>query len=120
MKKILVLLSLIYFISCSTEYCANVKEIKEENDCLKSIVEKETDNCCLIVVQDKGVNVNACAEFDKSYTLEQIEASLTKQYSEAGQTFVSLKCPSDQGTAPTPANGSYLRTGLLLLVTFLL
>ena len=126
MKKVLVLLSLIYFISCVTEYCNKVEVIESADDCLTSQVEKETDNCCFLIVNDKGVNVNACTEVDKSYTLEQIEAALTKQYAEAGQTFVSLKCPDDQGTTPTPtptptpASGSYLRTGLLLLAAFLL
>ena len=124
MKKVLVLLSLIYFISCVTEYCNKVEVIESADDCLTSQVEKDTDNCCYIVVKVNGDDVNACYEFDKSYTLEQIEESLKKQYAEAGQTFVSVKCPDDQGTTPTPtptpASGSYLRTGLLLLAAFLL
>ena len=128
MKKILVLLSLIYFISCATEYCAQLKEVKEANDCLTSSVEKETNNCCFVTVEASGKNVNACFETDKTYTLDQIRKALTEQYKKDGQTLVDLKCPSDQGEQPTPAptpeptptKSSYLKEGILLLTAFLL
>ncbi len=124
MKKVLVLLSLIYFISCVTEYCDEVKSIQSDDDCLSSEVRDGANNCCLIEIKEG--DKYGCGEYPKSLTVEQIFEQLKPQYEKEGQTLVSVKCPNDQGTNPTPSpspspsNGSYLRTGLLLLAAFLL
>ena len=126
MKKILVLLSLIYFISCVTEYCDEIENVQTADDCLTSNVKNETDNCCYIEVKVGDQNGYGCGEYHKSLTVDYIFNYLKSYFENQGKTLVSVKCPNDQGTNPTPSpspspsNGSYLRTGLLLLAAFLL
>ena len=51
MKSILVLLSLIYFISCSTETCNSVQDAQSANDCFSTPVADPNNYCCYIQVK---------------------------------------------------------------------
>ena len=43
-----------------------------------------------------------------------------KQYQGDNQILENIICPSDQGQGGSTTNGSYLKTGILLLVAFFL
>jgi len=125
MKKILILLSLIYFISCGTEYCNTITQADNSEDCLTAEVQDANNNCCYLQIgytaEDgtKGV-AKPCFEVSKQATLEKIKADLTKQYEAEYKTLEDVICPADQGQGGSTTNGSYLKTGILLLVAFFL
>ena len=96
MKNILVLLSLIYFISCSTEYCNILQDVESPNDCLYALPSDENNNCCFIQVGVDTVlghqSVKVCYEFNKKYSIDEIRTALDYQYKQADQILEDLKC----------------------------
>ena len=117
MKKILILLSFIYFVSCGTEYCNSIQQAENSENCLSAEVQDQNNNCCYLQIGlgTQGV-AKLCYEFTKAATLEKIKADLTAQYQAEGKTLEDVICPADQGYS----KGSYLKTGILLLAAFLL
>ena len=125
MKKILILLSLIYFISCGTEYCNSITQADKSEDCLTAEVQDANNNCCYLQIGQSTTEGSQtigklCYEFSKQATLDQLKEQLTKQYQGDNQILENIICPSDQGQGGSTTNGSYLKTGILLLVAFFL
>lgn len=116
MKKILILLSFIYFVSCGTIYCNSIQQAEKSEDCLSATVQDQNNNCCYLQIAVGTQVAKVCYEFTKAATLEKIKADLTAQYQAEGKTLEDVICPADQGYS----KGSYLKTGILLLAAFLL
>ena len=113
MKRILVLLSLIYFISCSTETCNDVKDPQNPNECFSTPVVDSNDYCCYIKVRQYiGTQYqygSICYEYNKGLSLDEVKNTLINYYTNKGQELEDFRC-----------KGSYLKAGLLLLTAFLL
>ena len=113
MKSILVLLSLIYFISCSTESCNGTKDPQSPDVCFSTPADDANNNCCFIQVgietQAGHGSAKVCDEFSKTLSIDEIRTSLINQYQKENQVLEDLRC-----------KGSYLKAGLLLLTAFLL
>ena len=113
MKSILVLLSLIYFISCSTETCNSVQDAQSANDCFSTPVADTNNYCCYIQVKTNvptgAVTSRVCFEYNKSLSIDEIKTALINQYKQTNQELEDFRC-----------KGSYLKAGLLLLTAFLL
>ena len=116
MKRILVLLSLIYFISCSSTVCNEITNIKSADDCLSGDVSSAENNCCYLHITGPNHSQQNCYEYPKTYPLEEIYSQLNQKYQPQGYKLEVVTCPADQARN----KGSYLKTGILLLAAFLL
>ena len=96
MNKILILLSLIYLISCKLACSSEEKDPENEQECYERAVDDEDNGvCCFIKV--KGLElldtVNKCAEFDNKINKDFIKQSLISQYSNNNYTLENFSCP---------------------------
>ena len=96
MKKILILLSLIYLVSCKL-FCNTEENPKNYEDCFNRVLEDEENNCCYLKVFAPSLgNVSVCYEFRKSLDIEYLRKELTRQYYEDNSTLEELACPSNR------------------------
>ena len=96
MKKILILLSLIYLVSCKLSCDAGTLPNNYE-DCYNRGLENEDNFCCYLKVSIPSFgNVSVCYEFQKSIDIEFTRKLLISQYSEYNQTLEEFSCPSNK------------------------
>ena len=121
MIKIVFLLSLIYFISCSdcTQYTTNNGNPKKVKDCT-SIKSDENKRCwftefkCLDPsLSDR--NANQCNDFDINADLSKISADLEESGTIDCEMKVNIICSEDKERN----NSSYLKIGVLLILGLL-
>ena len=102
MKKTLILLSLIYFISCkiSCEQRDNIPENKE--DCYNRAVVNENGVVCCYIKVKTPVSVSACVEIQDSLNKEFMKKVLVSQYSGLNYTLEDFSCPTKEKKDDTP------------------
>ena len=95
MKNILVLLSLIYFISCSKETCDIFSDVQSEKDCFSASVSDKNNNCCYVKIRfnigEIEKSLQFCNKYTKSLSANYIKTELQKLYQE-GQIVEDVKC----------------------------
>ena len=133
MKKAIIILSLIYFISCST-LCDDKENLPtKKEDCYEretSLVEKE---CCYLYIELSvlGVKNNStfCFEFEIGADLEKEKKKAIQDIEALGGKVdvLDLYCSShekedtsEQDTTKPYSSSSYLRIGFLLILCLLL
>ena len=149
MKKAIIILSLIYFISCSS-LCDNDENLQtQKEDCYDretSFVEKE---CCYTYIEitffDQTTNSTACFEFELGADLEEVKKKAIEEIESFGGKIdaLDLYCSShekedtseedtsekdtsekdtseEDTTKPNSSFSSYLRIGFLLILYLLL
>ena len=122
MKKFLILVSLIFFVSCENKDCLEEYDPlhpPKESDCLKRdsmIVENVELTCCYfqvkVTVEKRSVTSSMCYPFKKDYSKEDL------------QEFINDNFPSDEDmkmeVKKVSCKGSYLKFGFLLLSLLLI
>ena len=101
MKKILILLALIYFASCSSE-CANVQNPDTADQCYNAGTGEENSSCCFL--RHPTENIKVCLEIPNDVNIEE---------------FIKDKYPAYKGY-DVSCFASYLKRGLLLLASLFL
>ena len=93
MNKILILLSLIYLISCKLA-CSSTETPKNKEDCYnRGLDNKDNDICCYIRESLSSiVNISSCLELDKKMNLEF--AKEMRIYSHPNITIEEFSCPT--------------------------
>lgn len=94
MKKILVLLSLIYFISCSTLCEDKETKIVEGKTCFNRDAEGENKHCCYVTGKHtSGQSLTQCFEGPIKMSLNDMKSQLKEQLATSGYTLTDLGCP---------------------------
>ena len=95
MKNILVLLSLIYFISFSKETCDIFLDVQSEKDCFSASVSDKNNNCCYVQIGFKigeiDQSLKFCNEYNKDFSANDIKTELQKYY-QKGEIVEVVKC----------------------------
>ncbi len=117
MKKALLILSLIYFISCKT-LCSSDEEVKEAKDCFGREPDYESTSCCYvdgtITIDELTQSGGDCYSFKPGISKEELAKIMVEQIktfmpdSVVNVTINSYKC-----------SGSFLKIGFLFLALFL-
>ena len=109
MKKILLVLSLLYLAFCETLSCKDEsKAPSKASDCLQRTPSTNDLTCCYGKFTALGLTSQACFELEKGLNSDEIK----KKMQEEGGGLITIEDFS--------CRGSYLKMGLLLLATFLL
>ena len=95
MNKILILLSLIYLISCKLA-CRSTETPKNKEDCYnRGLDNKDNDICCYIRESLSSlVNISSCLELDKRMNIEF--AKEMRIYSHPNITIEEFSCPTKE------------------------
>jgi hypothetical protein len=94
MKKILVLLSLIYFISCSTLCEDKDTKVVEGKSCFSRSVEEESKHCCYVTGKhSSGQSLTQCFEGPIKMSLNDMKSQLKEQLAASDYTLTDLGCP---------------------------
>ena len=120
MKKFLIFISLIFFVSCENKECLekefNPLSPPKESECLSRnsmIVENEELTCCYfkmeITVKGNSITSAMCYPFKKDYSKEDLQELINQIGDE--DMKMELKKVS--------CKGSYLKLGFLLLTLLL-
>ena len=107
MKKFLLLLAAICYVSCKTT--CDAIEVANVTSCHNAELEKENDDqCCFL----KKGDALSCHEFLKNLTADDVKAQFPdyKDY--------EIDCPYKGGDKPSSSN--YLKAGFLLVAMLLL
>ena len=95
MKKTLILLSLIYLVSCEM-LCMGVENPKNNKDCFNRRLENEKENvCCFLKTKMDTISESTCAEMPNGINQEFLKKMLD-QYSEVNYTIEELSCPTKE------------------------
>ncbi len=96
MKNILILLSLIYFISCSKKTCNLITEAQSPKDCFSASVNDKNNHCCFIQVRDNKFlghqSAKVCYEYNKRIPIDEIRKALDSQYKLDNQVLEDFRC----------------------------
>ena len=98
MNKILILLSLIYLISCKLSCISSEKEPENSEDCYNRALDNEdNDVCCYVKINIplKG-NMSLCREFEIGINKEFIKQTLAATYSQFNSTLEDFSCPTKE------------------------
>ena len=68
MKQLIILLALIYFVSCSSA-CANVQNPEKKDDCLKTETGNYDSKCCFL--HEETNNIKVCFEIPNNVDIAQ-------------------------------------------------
>ena len=128
MKKVIIILSLIYFISCSS-YCedttSNVPTKKE--DCYERQTTVTKNECCFatgeFTLDGQKKSSMSCGEVPLGSDLEEVKKKAIQEAEAIGIKVDSFNiyCPSHEKKSDIPSSSSsYLKIGFLLILCFIL
>ena len=125
MKRVIIILSLIYFISCSS-LCGDMENFPtKREECYQRESSMTENECCFLSanVSSEGskITFSLCGEVPIGYNLEEFKKLMIQQLEEKGMQVNSLDiyC-SSQDKNPDTSSSSYLKIGFLLILFFLL
>ena len=97
MKKIFILLSLIYFISCKID-CNSGEYAESSDDCFNRSVQKEDENhCCYFKISKSSEILGMCLEYSKNVSLDDLKKLLTEAYANNEDAkFEDVLCPTNE------------------------
>ena len=98
MNKIIILLSLIYFISCYI-VCRNGLYLPEKKeDCFNRTLEDHNDDiCCFLRIYDSSIgNMTLCGEYEKRINIGFTRLQLASKYARLNYTLEEFSFPNTQ------------------------
>ena len=97
MNKILILLSLIYLISCKLECTSFEKQPENREECYNRALENEDDICCFLNYSSPFFgNYSKCEELDAKTNIEFVKQVLNATYSKNNVTIDVFSCPTKE------------------------
>ena len=115
MKRVIIILSLIYYISCSS-LCMNTETYPtNKQDCYQRETSTTQSKCCFLTTDvsmaGTKATVSICSEVPIGYDLEEYKKLMIQQLETQGMTVqrIDVDCAH-----------SYLKIGFLLILFFLL
>ena len=131
MKKLIIILSLIYFIS-SKSVCEDIQNIPtKKSNCYARESSFTENECCysnIKVTSFYGQTIKqiVCSEFKIGTDLKKLKRNITQKIEEKGLKVDSfdLICPSQDDSPDPPetnsSSTSFLKLGFLLILCFIL
>ena len=112
MKKTLILLSLIYFVSCEIS-CMGTDNLPENyEDCYNRGLENENEDvCCYLKVKTPAILLSTCVELPNSLNKDFAKKVLISQYKEQNFTLEDFSCPTKKKEDDTSNNLCDFKTG---------
>ncbi len=96
MKKTLILLSLIYFVSCKIS-CGEIDNPPEnKEDCYNRALENENEDVCCYLKVKTPASVSVCTELKDSLNKEFIKKVIVSQFKEHNYTLEDFSCPTKE------------------------
>lgn len=104
--------------------CSDYIAPKDDKECFNRST-GQNNLCCYVSLKGKSSNFSVCDEYPKSKNENDIRQSINEQYSPLGYSVETLSCPKiveDQPNQPpqdAASKGLYIKSGVLLIVSFL-
>ena len=97
MNKILILLSLIYLVSCKLACSSSSVTPEKREDCYNRALENGDDICCFLSYSSPFLgNYSICQEFDTKTNIEFVKLGLIATYSQNNFTIEDFSCPTKE------------------------
>ena len=104
MKKTLILLSLIYFVSCEIS-CMGTDNIPENHeDCYNRGLENEKEDVCFYLKIKTPEVLSTCVELPNALNKELAKKMLISQYSQLNYSLEDFSCPTKKKEDDTSSN----------------
>ena len=125
MKKVIIILSLIYFISC-TSLCEDFEYVPtKKEDCYEKETTVTQNECCFLSIDytfgEQKQSSMSCDEIPLGFDLEEEKKKIIQNSEAMGVKVdsINIYCHSHE-KKPDTSSSSYLKIGFLLILCFIL
>ena len=122
MKKALLILSLIYFISCKT-LCSDEADVKEASECFARDADYENTSCCFVdatmTIMGETFSDSGCYSFKPGISNDEIANKMVEEIKKMSPEEIEVTVKVNSYKCPSSNSGSFLKIGFLFLVLFL-